>query len=873
MKKVILLVCLMPSLAYGQVVENFEPGNLNNWIQSSDDRWKADTSESITGRFSLHHIFDNTDAGTDQAGIPLNTLHPDEGAVRWSFTVRHGYDPSSSNNWAVLLMSDTGPETMITGGKSNGYVIGVNLSGYDDTLRLSKIMGNEIITVVSCRINWQTRIGAEDAVRIIVERTTEGIWTVSVYTLDGITINSAEGRDKELFPCEWFGVCFKYSSSRDRLFWFDDLTIDGIFYEDTDVPAIIGCETAGRNALKIALDDQPSDDFMLPENFRLDPDGISAISVIRESALTFIIEFVEEFINKSECSLRIVKLCDRNGNCTDDFRLSFTPSWAETGDVIISEIMADPEPEVSLPDKEYLEITNRTGFTFNLNRWKLTAGDQCYQFPDKVIMPFESLIVCSAQDTSTFKRYGGCIALKQFPVLTDNGKILLLSESYGQLIHGVEYSSEWYCDELKSDGGWSLEMIDTGYPFYAEGNWSASESRYGGTPGTKNSVGGLNPDICFSGALNVFPEDSITVSIKSSEPLFRLKDLTDSVFIDGNSPDDIKPVDPLLRAFSVKLKSHLIRGKIYQFVTSAPIRDFAGNSLLKDSYSFGLPEPAERGDIQFNEILFNPLPGDPDYVEFYNTSGKIIDAARLGLVSVDDDTGDTSQISLVSYDHRCILPGKYYAVTTKTEAVMERYHSADPESLYEAGSLPSMPDDKGHLVLFNRELDKVDEVYYDEETHSSLLSGTEGVALEKISPEYNSEAPGNWHSASESSGWGTPGAQNSIYSELPVAENRIEFSSTKITPDSDGFEDFLLIRFNLKGNMNIVSVTVFDETGNHLRNVVENLYAGPESSVIWDATAEDGSLVGTGIYIILITMFDESGRTDRWKKVCTVIRN
>ena len=79
---------------------------------------------------------------------------------------------------------------------------------------------------------------------------------------------------------------------------------------------------------------------------------------------------------------------------------------------------------------------------------------------------------------------------------------------------------------------------------------------------------------------------------------------------------------------------------------------------MKDKFSFGLSEPAEPGDILFNELLFNPLPGDPDYLEFYNSSEKILDASRLELVSVNDDSGDTSQICLVSEKHKCILPGR-----------------------------------------------------------------------------------------------------------------------------------------------------------------------------------------------------------------------
>ena len=293
---------------------------------------------------------------------------------------------------------------------------------------------------------------------------------------------------------------------------------------------------------------------------------------------------------------------------------------------------------------------------------------------------------------------------------------------------------------------------------------------------------------------------------------------------------------------------------------------------MKDKFSFGLSEPAEPGDILFNELLFNPLPGDPDYLELYNSSEKILDASRLELVSVNDDSGDTSQICLISEKHKCILPGEYYAVTADAEKVLQRYFSADPDHLFEIGSLPSMPDDKGHLILYSRELGKIDEVSYSEKMQSALLSGYEGVALEKINPDSKSGEAKNWHSASESSGWGTPGAPNSVYSEIPVTSDIVNLSSSRITPDDDGFEDMLVIDFNLTGNSNVVSVTIFDESGSYVRKIAENMYAGPEASLVWDGTADDGSMVNTGIYIVFITMFDDSGKTHKWKKVCTVIR-
>jgi flagellar hook assembly protein FlgD len=76
----------------------------------------------------------------------------------------------------------------------------------------------------------------------------------------------------------------------------------------------------------------------------------------------------------------------------------------------------------------------------------------------------------------------------------------------------------------------------------------------------------------------------------------------------------------------------------------------------------------------------------------------------------------------------------------------------------------------------------------------------------------------------------------------------------------------------LRGISNVVSVTVFDEAGNYIRKIKDNMFAGTESSVTWDGTADDSSIVNTGIYIILVTIFDDTGKTIKWKKVCTVLR-
>ncbi|MDY0099509.1 MAG: hypothetical protein RBR81_09925 [Bacteroidales bacterium] len=542
-----------------------------------------------------------------------------------------------------------------------------------------------------------------------------------------------------------------------------------------------------------------------------------------------------------------------------------------TGHVLITEVMADPDPVVSLPGKEYIEIGNTAPSGVEIKKWSLLAGDHKIAIPDFKISSGEFVILTSVKDTAAFAGYGKVIGLKSFPALIDRGMILALQSSEGELVHGVEYSQKWYCNELKSEGGWSLEMIDTGYPFQFDGNWKDSNSKTGGTPGTGNSVSGENKDIVFTGIMNAFPEDSLSIRVSFSETLFCVSGLLNGIRINDNPVKSVDAADPLLTEYIIVPEVFIERGRSYTLSFPEGLADVAGNRADRISYDFGIPENAAEGDILFNEVLFNPMPGDPDYIEFYNNSGKVIDASRLMLVSVNQ-SGDTSSVAFVSDEHRCIMPGDYYTITGNRKRILQVYAFSDPAHIFETGSLPSMPDDKGHLILMTRELDLVDEFFYDDSMHYPLLVSDDGVALEKFEPGGDSADRSNWHSAAATSGWGTPGVVNSVVVEKPVSKDGIALSSTKISPDNDGFEDILVISLSLTGTGNLISAEVFDETGTFVKTLAGNLLAGSDVSLSWDGTAKDGSLVEPGIYIIFVSVLDPSGKTIHWKKVCSVLR-
>jgi hypothetical protein len=90
--------------------------------------------------------------------------------------------------------------------------------------------------------------------------------------------------------------------------------------------------------------------------------------------------------------------------------------------------------------------------------------------------------------------YGPAVSVTSFPSLDNDGDVISLKTPSGRLIHSVSYTSDWYQNPVKADGGWTLEMTDTRNPCGGIDNWKASTDIRGGTPGTKNSGDAVNAD-------------------------------------------------------------------------------------------------------------------------------------------------------------------------------------------------------------------------------------------------------------------------------------------------------------------------------------------------------------------------------------------
>jgi hypothetical protein len=779
----------MPFTLFGQIHEDFENSLQEMWLQNKNIRWDISSFQPINGKYSLRHLYDNPDAGHDQISLSHKALLLDSASTTWQFKIKHGYNPSSNNNWSVFIVSDKSAQNMFPGEYINGYVIGVNFTGYDDLVKLWKVSSGNIYTIANTDFNWQNNIGTERYAEFEIIRNKTGIWTIKLDTSSNLKSRFLLGtaHDSEFNYSLFFGIYYKYSAQQDQKLWFDDLKINGCFYENPT-------------------------DFLYYE-----PDPY---------------------------------------------------------DVLITEIMADPLPPVLLPEFEYIEIYNKSDYDIRLSDWKITIGNSTVSLPFSRVKSKEYLIITQSDNDFTSVNVKNILCVDALPVLKNSGQTVTLRNSKNSIIHSIDYSSKWYSTDYKSEGGWSLEMIDVNNPCGRKDNWAESTDYKGGTPGSVNSVTDFNPDILKPSLKRaaITADSSIKIYFNESLDYFSLNDLS-NYFIDNNIgyATDIVPDIPNFQTIKLKFDNNFKNNIIYTITIGNNIKDCAGNALEKNSQvQFAVPEKADSFDLIINEILFNPDENGEDFVEIYNRSAKIIDIRYFNIASRELFSNEFKDCYPIIKEHYQLFPDEFILLTISTDIIEEIYACTNHDCLIELRNMPSLPDDEGIVVITDNQLNVIDEFHYSEDMHFKLLNSFEGVSLERINSESPTNDPNNWHSASEHFNFATPGYRNSQYNDFEPAEKHIIIEPEIFSPDNDGYNDFVNIYYNFDDPGCIANITIFDAKGRVVKFLVKNTLLGTEGCFIWNGINEENRKASIGIYLIYTRIFDLNGKTHNFKNSCVL---
>ena len=586
----------------------------------------------------------------------------------------------------------------------------------------------------------------------------------------------------------------------------------------------------------------------------------------------------ESLIRGIEYNLEVSGISDCYGNIMASAQgLPFSlGETAEPFEVVFTEIFADPDPQVGLPEAEYVEIHNRSAKIIDLSNWSIQDPRVLATWEEAILQPGEYAILTRSQNQELFQSFGKVIPVDRFPDLGNASDSLYLLNELGIQIDYVFYDRSWYENEVKDDGGYSLEKIDPDFTDCNNpGNWSASRAEIGGTPGTENSIKGTFQDSLAPSITGIRILDPNTVEVFFSEQMDpETLQVGDNYSISPTigSPLLGFPASPGYNSVQLLFDADLDSSILYT-LTYSNLADCGGN-LIEGSINFGFPESISNGDILLNEILFNPLTGGSDYVEIKNVSEKVLDLQDLFLGEIDPDTREFTNIKPVAAQTVLILPGELLCLTSDVSFQRTTYLPPDTAKFFQMESFPSYADNEGIAVLFTQ-TDTLEIFEYLDDFHFPTLADDDGVSLERISLDDPIQDPGNWQSASATVNYGTPGYTNSQAVSTEEPDSQVELEETTFTPNGDGIKDVLTITYDFDFIGVNARVSIFDVNGRLVRTLQNNTLLDPgPGSFFWDGRDDDNQKALIGPYVVLFEVANQqTGEKEVFKRVAVLADN
>lgn len=862
MRNLLLLIpCLFSINLFGQVTENFNDGDF-----TTDPVWVGDTADFIINPASQLQS-NKAVAGTTFYISTANTLAT---SAQWELHVELAFNTSSANYVDAYL---TASASDLINTNTTGYF--VRIGNTDDEISLYRKDRSGVMTKI---IDGSDKVlGSNNLLKIKVTCSASGEWMLSRDITGTGTNYITEGvaSDTTYTTSSYFGFLIKQSTaSFFKKHFFDDIEIKS-FITDTSAPVIQSINAVSPNAIDVlfseAVDTTTAGNI---SNYSVDNAVGHPSNALPDPANNALVHltFGSNFPNGATNTITINHVKDLTGNTIVNGSGTFSFYTPRAFDVVIDEIFADPSPVVGLPGAEFIELKNTSGKSLNLQGWKLNSSSTSSGSFPSYILPADSFVVITgSSNASLFTPFGRVIGISSFPSLANTGTTLSLISKEGLTVHSVSYTNTWFHNQVKSVGGWTLEMVDPKNPCNGSNNWKASIDSRGGTPGAKNSVDGKNPDQTAPALLRAAAIDSVTMVLTFSEPLDRSEGAKPSNYniSDGiNSPIAAVVISPVFNQVQLKLATPVVTGKVYS-VTANNITDCSGNivNALKTS-RVGLASAIDSLDIVINEILFNPKPVAVDYLEIYNRSTQIFDLKEVYIAN-RSSANVLGSLHQLAGDNLLLFPGDFFVISEDGGIVKQNYVVKNTENFIDV-PMPSFPDDEGVVVLLNAQGNVVDELHYNSKWHSPLIDNEEGISLERIDYNRPAQSPQNWHSAASTAGFGTPSYQNSQFRTDVSVPGEVTVTPKTFSPDNDGFDDFTLVNYSVSDPGFVANITIYDAAGRPVKSLAKNATLALSGSFRWDGLDDKFRKVPVGVYIIYTEMFNLNGSKRSFKKTVVV---
>ncbi|MBL7022971.1 MAG: lamin tail domain-containing protein [Candidatus Marinimicrobia bacterium] len=513
-------------------------------------------------------------------------------------------------------------------------------------------------------------------------------------------------------------------------------------------------------------------------------------------------------------------------------------------EITISEVMFDLAGTDS--PNEFVEIHNFSDSTIDISGWKIAdlmsedniVGDDLQIPPNCYAVIFEGdydgVLYQDIIPEEAYILYVDGLTIGNN--LNNSADSLFLISNLGDTISYMGWNSG-------NPDGFSLEKIVLDFP-NIEINWQTSIDSLG-TPGFSNSIAGFATDVGIDSVWNDphFPSPNEAVTVFVSITNVGLLDVITNLSVNSEFLSSVNLTS--LENCIVEIPNNQFDSGNHDFqfiIQSQDDYNSDNNSLIhtiKVEYNYH--------DLLINEIMYDPISGNSEWVEIVNVSNEEINL--FGWMISDNDNYETGILESVK-----ISPYNFIVISK--------------DSLFESSifqeDFPTLNNSGDNVYLFDHTGKMIDHIYYE-----PSWGGGDGFSLERITHFLDSNNSENWGTSVAIEG-STPNEQNSLFVETIQVSGSLTLSPNPFSPDGDGFEDELIIAYHLPFTTAVMKADIYDVRGRKIISLKEGERVSMEGILRWDGKMTTGEKCRVGQYLLVIEAVG-SYSSEMWKTVERII--
>ncbi len=514
----------------------------------------------------------------------------------------------------------------------------------------------------------------------------------------------------------------------------------------------------------------------------------------------------------------------------------------------LNEFLADPESPLS----EFIEIIALENI--DLTNWSISDNRKEPKFFSTGNIESNTFIVLS-EDTSLAALLPSAaifINIENFPSLNNSGDGIFLYDFTGKIIDSLNYNSEW---PLMS--GKSTEKLHTDFISNDASRWKVSTDTTNTTIGRTNSISMQNVNGAILPELTVhypeYPHPSESISFDIAVVNIGISEISGSVSVMQNEQElgtrsftMLESEDTTFVSFNIEPLSsgHNLLEILLEVFGDMDISDNSIEHSVFVSYPFGA--------VLFNEFMAQPDSTQAEFVEIVSFS------------DIDLTGWAFSDATRTKHYFGEMFASANQPVIIASDSTFIKNLPQGISAIAPLSGLPALNNSADALFLYDITGAIIDSLHYDSEWPI-----TNGRSTEKLRPEFESDNPARWGVAVNAKAM-TPGQKNSLHIDELPEKGALVFDANPFSPNGDGIDDELLIKYKLPYEQGIIKLQIFDMTGRNIATPYWNVYFPQEGLLKWDGKRSDGSNARIGIYIIKLSVKDTaSGKV--WEKVKTVV--